>query len=791
MPEKRDNQSVSIEHKLVPYCNQIIIAILFVIIIAVPLYLDTQLHNVFNLSKITILYVLTFTMLAIWSIKSLITCRQFRPEYAVEGSDTHVPFTHSYVQQLLKQPLSLPIVAFLFVSGLATFFSINPYISLVGNYSRYGGLLSTFVYTSLFFVIVNFVDKRRFSLLLNIIISTACIASIYGILQHFGMDFHHWNISSGDRVFSTFGNPGFFSAFLTMIIPLILIKIFRDSHLRYSTFLYMVILILIIVSFYFTKTRASFLGFIISNLFFFPLIGKENLLAHKTKTIITITIMISISVFFNIDGKTSVVGRFKENVKPGIEDQLRDTKPIRTVLYMTGLKIIRDYPILGIGPDTLEMIYPQYRLKTYKDKGEYKYNNQKTADRIHNDFLDVAVSVGLLGLGVYLWFIFSYARMVWKGYRKANNSDKLLIIGFCAGCLAYFVQNQFSFGHISTITPFWFLIAMSVIVCPTRYSLSNGTGALSFGKFAKCTFCGIIVCLMALLIVLSLIRYKADLYFENGRRLLYKKEISEAIQNYEMAVKYNPLALNYRNVLNRLYMKLAVIGNSEDLKGITNEQTRVLITNAITGAEGVQKLCPEDFHSAFTLGQAYYFFEKMSGEDTSKNTIKYYKKAIMVRPFKLEFRNKLAQFYAEKGRFKDAVSELQEAINISPDNQEAYLILAEVYMNDNEKYKEAESVLLEFIKENPDRVMIDVHRLLNDIYANTAKWDDVLGQSRKIIQLDRKDLNAHKYAVLANLKLKRYDDARNYCNRILDLSGPQDDSYSKYAKEVLDRLSEK
>lgn len=62
---------------------------------------------------------------------------------------------------------------------------------------------------------------------------------------------------------------------------------------------------------------------------------------------------------------------------------------------------------------------------------------------------------------------------------------------------------------------------------------------------------------------------------------------------------------------------------------------------------------------------------------------------------------------------------------------------------------------------------------------------------QKIIQLDQEDLEAHKYAVMADFKLERYDDAQTLCNRILDLSGTQNNTHSKYAKEMLEILSEK
>ncbi|KKL20581.1 hypothetical protein LCGC14_2454020, partial [marine sediment metagenome] len=142
-------------------------------------------------------------------------------------------------------------------------------------------------------------------------ILTACIASIYGVLQHFGLDLYQWSTSFGYgiRVSSTFGHPAFFSAFLIMVIPLVLIKIFSPTastpkaHEQavggrgsFKAYLYVGILALLLITFYYTKTRASFLGLIISNLFFFFLIGRKTLLANKIKTLVTISVLIGITL---------------------------------------------------------------------------------------------------------------------------------------------------------------------------------------------------------------------------------------------------------------------------------------------------------------------------------------------------------------------------------------------------------------------------------------------------------------------------------------------------------------
>ncbi len=196
--------------------------------------------------------------------------------------------------------------------------------------------------------------------------------------------------------------------------------------------------------------------------------------------------------------------------------------------------------------------------------------------------------------------------------------------------------------------------------------------------------------------------------------------------SYEMAVRYNPLEMNYRNVLNGIYLKMAVITlnkNSESIKGdlpdfFTHEQATIWLTNAIIGAEQVQGLYPKDYHSPFTLGQAYHLLDGISNKDMSKDAIKCYKRAITLHPFMFKLRDKLAQIYVEKGHYQEAIQELKEAIRITPAHPVPYINLSNIL-----------------------------------------------------------------------IKLGRYEDARKTCNRILELTGSANSKYNEYAKNKLEFLS--
>ncbi|MDR4496450.1 MAG: O-antigen ligase family protein [Candidatus Scalindua sp.] len=751
------------------YHDNLIMAILLICIIAVPLFYDVHLYSVFDLSKITILYILILAIVGIWSLKTLtINWKENRLSNVYDDEMKGVCgrksfFGYNSASFHLAGPLHFPMIAFVVVTALATVFSINPFTSLLGAYKRYDGLVSTLVYVTLFYTVVHFVERKRLSLFLDVIISTAGVTAVYGVFQHFGIDFYQWStdFGFGIRVSSTFGHPAFFSAFLIMVIPLVMVKIFSDKS-NYKVGIYMAILTLLMVAFYYTKTRAAFLGLIFSLFFFFSFTGRKILFVNKIKSIVTITILIGISVSANINNKTSVIGRFTQDLQPvqtwnpnpedreaGITDQLGGTMGMRVFQNLTALKIIRDYPVFGIGPETLGMIYPQYLSRVYKEKNVQR--NFENQNRIHNDILDMAVSRGLLGLGVYVWFIFSYVRMIWKGYRKCDNKkNKILIVGLFSSCFAYFIQNQFSFGHIPILTLVWILVGFSVIACSVQGSLSNRVngnhitgisyqqenrdvvmgrfGNLCSERFLKSVICGSIVGLTIFLVMGNLIRYKADMYFNKGRKSMSKDLTIETIESYEMAVRYNPFEINYRNVLNEIYLKMAAItlNHKRDHvasrlpESFTLEQAMLWLTHTITGAKEVQKLYPEDYRSAFTLGQAYHILGEISGKDLSKEAIKYYQQAVNFHPFKYEMHNKLALLYNEKGFHEEAIHELYEAIRFAPTNP--------------------------------------------GLYINLAK---------------------------TCLKSKRYAEARKSCNQILELAGPGNSELKKYADEMLLFLSEK
>ncbi len=377
------------------------IYILLCVFIATPLYFSIETVSVFDWTKIVIVWGGSIAVVAWWGV-----CR--------------FPLKIPY-----RNPFIIAVLLWVFSSALATLFSADQKTSLLGCFKRYDGLVSVLSYVVLFFTVIRFCDRKKVEGFCSVAIIVACMASVYGVFQHFRLDPYTWGTDFGCNIRSmgTFGHPAFFGAYLVMVIPLCV----------YKGRWWLLALPLLIVALYYTRTRAAFVAFIISACYY-GFMNRRLLWKHKIKLLSSVILFMIICVFQTGD-KNSVVSRL-----------LHGAVKNRVFQYKTGLEIAKDNPVFGIGLDTLQPYY----LKYSKGVGEQQ-------NRIHNEFVDAVVSRGLLGLGAYLFLIYAFIKMVWR-------VPDPLVIALTTSVIAYFVQNQFSFGHIPILVLYWFLLGFVFVI---------------------------------------------------------------------------------------------------------------------------------------------------------------------------------------------------------------------------------------------------------------------------------------------------------------------------------------
>ena len=112
--------------------------------------------------------------------------------------------------------------------------------------------------------------------------------------------------------------------------------------------------------------------------------------------------------------------------------------------------IIKDYPILGTGPNTYLSVVPQYKIA---DKNYLYYP--------HNSFLHMAAEVGLLGLWAFLWVMWRFFR---QGIKISKKQGNILLLGLMAGVLAFLIHSFFDTNlySLQLVVLFWFVLGLGV-----------------------------------------------------------------------------------------------------------------------------------------------------------------------------------------------------------------------------------------------------------------------------------------------------------------------------------------
>ena len=108
----------------------------------------------------------------------------------------------------------------------------------------------------------------------------------------------------------------------------------------------------------------------------------------------------------------------------------RESLSPRRDVFDAGVSIFRDHLLLGGGPGTFGLLYPEY-------SGEYPIH----AVHAHNGFLQLADDAGLIGLAALAVLLATLGWMLWQSYRRGGMEQRLLAVA-CSGALIGFAAHN-------------------------------------------------------------------------------------------------------------------------------------------------------------------------------------------------------------------------------------------------------------------------------------------------------------------------------------------------------------
>ena len=355
---------------------------------------------------------------------------------------------------------------------LAIVTSIAPMVSLWGLDPRYHGLLYSGALL-IMMLAVGFLKREHMVRLLEVIMVTAVVVSVYGILQRlFPALTQWWDVDSFlYRSFSTLGHPNYLADYLVLATPLFFWKFFESRR----WWIWLVGGAFVLLALLLTLSRSGFIGLFVS--FFFVAIVYSRMSSRSNDRVnwrkigggvlVVLSLVTALVVYANVrerDGFTYSKDLLSRLVIGG--ENLRSLET-RLLLWPATFRMIVERPILGYGPDTYPLAFtrfaPQELLRAE--------NMNSYADRAHNIILDTMQEIGVIGGVFFLMILF------WS-LRRAARSQSLVVIALGASLAGHFASQQFGFQTAPHALHMWFFIAaISFLEGPEEETMGEGKGS--------------------------------------------------------------------------------------------------------------------------------------------------------------------------------------------------------------------------------------------------------------------------------------------------------------------------
>ncbi|GAA0333952.1 hypothetical protein GCM10008967_25890 [Bacillus carboniphilus] len=171
-------------------------------------------------------------------------------------------------------------------------------------------------------------------------------------------------------------------------------------------------------------------------------------------------ILLFVAIFFTVNHfeNNQVASRAVTIVKDAqsaITEDNMNAGSHRWYIWKTSLPLIKEYFWTGSGPDTFHLVFPNDTEETKK------YFPTVTVDKAHNEWLQIAVTMGVPALLTYLSLV---GLILYKAYRVIiTKQPSIELVMFTVLITGYLVQAQFNISVVPVAPYFWVFLALTYV----------------------------------------------------------------------------------------------------------------------------------------------------------------------------------------------------------------------------------------------------------------------------------------------------------------------------------------
>jgi putative inorganic carbon (hco3(-)) transporter len=435
------------------------------------------------------------------------------------------------------------------------------------------------LWIGLFFVGIDvFRNKKSMQVALWCMIGTGAIVAIYGIIQYFGYDPMPWAGRTApkgkDIVISTFGNANYVAEYLQPILLVATIWFIFATNKLWIKIIASITALIILTCIVVSGAREAWIG-----LPLVALIGglvlrkstKDQVPSTKntrqTKSLIIWMVVILVLLVIAV----GIVHQYSSRGTGWLKTQVYSLSDVhqfqeRFLIWQVAIQMIHEHPIWGFGAGGFRINYMDHLIQFME-----KDNNQiyiptlngwqgSNASQSHNDYFQLTVDFGLIGIALYFWFI---ATLFWFGIRAIRTStdpnQKLQGIGLFLALVAILIDSMVNFPLMLPANglPFWILLALFNNTIQTETQTMPDKRPNKIMKLPVRIIGSIIVLILGL-VLLSAIYHsvQASVLLKKGRKAAMLGQNKPALDLLHKSVALDPFENETRFALGFVYQNI-------------------------------------------------------------------------------------------------------------------------------------------------------------------------------------------------------------------------------------------
>jgi O-antigen ligase/Flp pilus assembly protein TadD len=389
-----------------------------------------------------------------------------------------------------SHPILFPIAAFTALAGISVLYSPARYTSAV-DFAKLCAVILFFLISLNAFLGMKETRTALYAIFLSgLVVATASLVQLFGIWceGHPDVRFpmliqpivwlakrvaHLFPLWPGNpqRMYSTFGNDSGVAGYLLPIVP-IGIGLFLTNRSKGAKWICFLATGAIAYAVLACHTRGVWLGAFVALVFLLiSMLARRELRAilrsHRPYLAVALVLaIVSLWIQLKVPGaSTDEIDTMERITSTFQADQVGVN--LRAVFWGAALRMAADRPLFGFGLGSYKYYSHLYQGKLMAAAGpaSWLWPNELETVRAHNDYVQVASELGIVGIAVLVWGTLVF----WKSARvrlrhAADGGSACLLLSCLSGLIgvAVFAATNFPFHLITHALVFMFLLAAVV-----------------------------------------------------------------------------------------------------------------------------------------------------------------------------------------------------------------------------------------------------------------------------------------------------------------------------------------